>query len=339
MPAPRSLDPRVVLLVEPPHLLEEGIAQRAGVFEERSLLYHSMVLLRPSSKGTCARKPKRRSAREVSRQRRGCPSGLFGIPEDPSREAHELRDELGQRPYRDLEARPQVHWLRSAVALRGHADAACGVVYVQEFARGLARAPGLDGVGPVVQRVLHLLDEGGNDVGERGIEVVAGSVEVDGQEVHDVEAVLLPIGLALHEQHLLGEAVGGVRFLRVAGPDLVLPERHGRELGVRADRAHGQDLLHTGEAAFLDELDPHHQVVEEERAGIVAVGADASHARGQVQDEVGLRGRRAAARTRPGSTRSYSFLRGTKTSRAPRRESSSTTWLPRNPEPPVTTIL
>src|SRR5690242_5084299 len=37
------------------------------------------------------------------------------------------------------------------------------------------------------------------------------------------------------------------------------------------------------------------------------------------------------------STRSYSFERGTKTSFAPRRRSSSSTNEPRNPAPPVTT--
>ena len=85
MAAPGRLDPGVVLLVEPPHLLEEGIVQRAGVLEERSLLYHSMVLRRPSSKGTWARKPKSRSAREVSRQRRGWPSGWLGSQQDLAR--------------------------------------------------------------------------------------------------------------------------------------------------------------------------------------------------------------------------------------------------------------
>ena len=46
---------------------------------------------RPRS-APAARKPKSRSAREVSRQRRGWPSGLLGSQTDPSREAHEPGD-------------------------------------------------------------------------------------------------------------------------------------------------------------------------------------------------------------------------------------------------------
>ena len=59
----------------------------------------------------------------------------------------------------------------------------------------------------------------------RGIEVVAGPVEVHRDEVDDVEAVLLAVGLALDEQHLLGEAVRRVRLLGVAVPEVVLAER------------------------------------------------------------------------------------------------------------------
>src|ERR1051326_5817699 len=43
-------------------------------------------------------------------------------------------------------------------------------------------------------------------------------------------------------------------------------------------------------------------------------------------------------RTAEASRRSYWLDRGTATSYSPRRRSSSTTWLPRNPPPPVTTI-
>src|SRR5262249_9092925 len=89
--APRTLDTLVVLLVEPPHLLEEGVAQEARVGAERSFLYHSIVLRSPSSKPVSARKPKSRSARAVSSDRRGWPSGWSGFhtlrPENPVRRA------------------------------------------------------------------------------------------------------------------------------------------------------------------------------------------------------------------------------------------------------------
>ena len=68
-------------------------------------------------------------------------------------------------------------------------------------------------------------------------------------QVDDVEAVLLAVGLALDEQHLLGEAVRRVRLLRVAVPEVVLAERHRRELRVRADGADLDELLDAGAAA------------------------------------------------------------------------------------------
>ena len=78
-----------------------------------------------------------------------------------------------------------------------------------------------------------------------GSKLSRGPVEVDGQEVDHVDAVLLPVGLPLDQQHLLGEAVGRVRLLGVAVPELVLAERHRRELRVGADGAHGHDLAAT----------------------------------------------------------------------------------------------
>ena len=44
----------------------------------------------------------------------------------------------------------------------------------------------------------------------RGIEVVARAVEVDREQVDRVEAVLLAVGLALHQQHLLGSPYGAL---------------------------------------------------------------------------------------------------------------------------------
>ena len=62
-------------------------------------------------------------------------------------------------------------------------------------------------------------------------------VEVDRQQVDRVEAVLLPVGLRLDQQHLLGQPVWRVGLLRIAVPQVVFAERHRRELGIAADRA------------------------------------------------------------------------------------------------------
>lgn len=64
----------------------------------------------------------------------------------------------------------------------------------------------------------------------------ARAVQVHRQEVDPVEAVLLPVGLGLDEQHLLRQAVGRVGLLGVAAPQVVLAERDGGELRVDADR-------------------------------------------------------------------------------------------------------
>ena len=91
-------------------------------------------------------------------------------------------------------------------------------------------APGLDGFDA-------LADQRGDDVGGFGVEVVARAVEVDGEEVDGVDAVLVAVGLALDQEHFLGDAVGGVGLLGVAVPEVVFPEGDGGELGVGADGA------------------------------------------------------------------------------------------------------
>ncbi len=100
---------------------------------------------------------------------------------------------------------------------------------------------------------------------------------------------MIAIRLRLHQQHLLGQPVGRVGLLGVAVPQIVLAERHRRELRIRADGAGRDQFLQADAAAFFDELHAHHQVVVEKLSRVDAVGADAAHARRQVHDQVGLR--------------------------------------------------
>ena len=83
----------------------------------------------------------------------------------------------------------------------------------------------VDVVGAALAGIDALLDERGDDVRGGRVEVVARAVQVHGDEVDDVEAVLLAVRLALDEQHLLGQPVGRVRLLGVAVPEVVLVER------------------------------------------------------------------------------------------------------------------
>ena len=124
---------------------------------------------------------------------------------------------------------------------------------------------------------------------ELRIEVVPRPVEVHRQQEDRIEAVLLAIGLPLHQQHLLGETVRGVRLLGIAVPQVLLAERHGRELRVRAHGPDRHELRDARETGVFDELRAHDQVVVEEPAGVLAVGADAADHGGEVDHEVGAR--------------------------------------------------
>jgi len=74
-------------------------------------------------------------------------------------------------------------------------DALRGVLYVEELSRGAAGSPHRDVIFPPRLRVHALLDQGRDDVGGGGIEVVARPIEVHREEEDRVESVLLPIGL------------------------------------------------------------------------------------------------------------------------------------------------
>ena len=144
----------------------------------------------------------------------------------------------------------------------------------------------------------ELADHGRDDVRRFQVEVVARAVEVHREEHDAVHAVLLAVGLRLDQHHLLGHAVRRVGLFGIAVPEVVFLERHRRELGVGADRAQRDQLGDAGQAALLEQLQPHHRVLEQEPPGVGAVGADAAHAGGQVQDQVGARVRQQAAASR-----------------------------------------
>ncbi len=118
------------------------------------------------------------------------------------------------------------------------------------------------------------------------IEVVAGTIEIHRQQEDGIEAVLLAIRLRLHQQHLLGQAIGRVGLFGVAVPQVLFPERHRRELGIGADRPKGDELLDAAEPGLLDQLHAHHQVLVEELARFGAVGPDPAHHGRQMNHDV-----------------------------------------------------
>ena len=108
------------------------------------------------------------------------------------------------------------------------------------------------------------------------VEVVAWAVEVHRQQEDGVEAVLLAVGFALHQHHLLGQAVGRVGLLGVTVPQIFFFEGDGRVFGVGADGADGHKFAYPGPPRLVHQLRAHHQVVVEELGGLLAVDADAA---------------------------------------------------------------
>ncbi len=120
------------------------------------------------------------------------------------------------------------------------------------------------------------------------VEVIAGTIEIDGQKEDRVVPVLIAIRLRLHEQHLLREPVWRVGFLRISIPEVIFLEGHRRELRICADGADANELRDPRLPRLVKELRPHHQVVVEKLAGPLAVRADAADNRGKVNDQRGL---------------------------------------------------
>ena len=118
------------------------------------------------------------------------------------------------------------------------------------------------------------------------VEIVARPVEVHGQKEDRVHSILLPISLALYEQHFLGQSVRGVRLLRIPVPQLFFKKRNRRELRVRTNRTQDNRLLNAMSARGVDELDAHDRVVVKEAAWVGPIRADATHNGGQVNQNL-----------------------------------------------------
>ena len=109
-------------------------------------------------------------------------------------------------------------------------------------------------------------------MGGAGVEIVPGAIEVYRQQEDRVEAVLPAIGLGLHQEHLFGQAVGGVGFFGVAVPEVFFFERDGSEFGISADGAQGDEFLHAVQTSLFHQLCSHHKVVVEEFTWIFPIG-------------------------------------------------------------------
>src|SRR5205807_6813544 len=131
------------------------------------------------------------------------------------------------------------------------------------------------------------LDQRGDDMRYAGIELITRTVQVHRQKKDRAKPKLLAIRLSLDQEHLLGQTVGRVGFLRVSIPQVLLTERDRRVLRVGAHRPDGDELLDLSLPRDLHEVRAHDEIVVEEFAGTLAIRADAPHDRGQVDHDVG----------------------------------------------------
>jgi hypothetical protein len=174
-------------------------------------------------------------------------------------------------------------------ALEREHDAPGGVVDVEELAGRVPGAPEHDLVVTGLPGFDASPDHRRDHVARVVVEVVARAVQVRRDHEGRVEPVLLAVRLRLDQEHLLREAVGGVRLLRVAAPQVLLSERDGRELRVRAHGADDHELADARTPRLVDEVDAHHGVREEEASRVHPVRADAADDGRRMDHAGGLR--------------------------------------------------
>ncbi len=121
------------------------------------------------------------------------------------------------------------------------------------------------------------------------IEVVAGAIEINGDDDGALHAVFTSIGIKHNEERFFGDAIGGVGFFGVAVPDVGFFEGDGGEFGVSANGADLDELFEAANSGLFDEVESHRHVGEEESSGVEPVGTNAADFCSQVEDDIGLK--------------------------------------------------
>ncbi len=148
----------------------------------------------------------------------GLSCGLTGVPSDLTVESHEVGNGDGELADGDFFPGAQVERLGFVIEGCSEEDGFRRVPDEEEFSRGASISP----EGNVRDSLFLCLHEFANHCGDHvaglGVEVITGSIEVDGYKVDAIEVVLLAIGLQLDEEHFLCQAIGGIRFFGIAVP-------------------------------------------------------------------------------------------------------------------------
>ena len=212
--------------------------------------------------------------------------GPMGIPLDTTGEAAQFGDQHRKIGDSDFLAGAEIDRLRIVVKFCGFDDPLGCVVHVEEFSASTAASPTGDGLGTRGRRMAELTNHGRDHVRRLSVEIVARPVEIDRNQIDAVESVLRAIRIEHDAQRALGHAVGGVGFLGLTGPQVVLAEGNRAVLGVRAHRAHLDEFLDVPSARLLNQMQAHSHVGIEESSGLLLIRADAAHFGGQMNDNV-----------------------------------------------------
>src|SRR5688500_8548849 len=122
-------------------------------------------------------------------------------------------------------------------------------------------------------------------MGAPGMEVVSRAIQVDRQQENRVVAVLLPVGLRLHQKHLLRKTVRRVGLLRITTPQVVLAEWNGRELRIGAHRTDSDKFGNAGAPRSIEQLYAHQQIVIKELRRSLAIRTDTPDDGGQMNND------------------------------------------------------
>src|SRR5687768_5377619 len=106
------------------------------------------------------------------------------------------------------------------------------------------------------------------------VEIVAGSIKVDRQQINSVHAVLLAVRLALNEQCLLGNSIRRVRLFRIAIPERFFAEWYRREFRVGTRGARHDGLCDAVTPGVFEQLNAHDGILVKELPRIAPVRTD-----------------------------------------------------------------
>ena len=162
------------------------------------------------------------------------------------------------------------------------------VIDIEELAQGAAVAPAGDGLCARLLGFVEATDEGGQHMGVLGMVVVVGAVEVGGHDGDVVRAVLAVEELAILEAADLGQGIGLVGFLQLAGEEAALGHGLRGHAGVDAGGAQELELVAAVLPSGMDDVHLEDHVVVHEVGQRALVGHDAAHLGSRQEDVLGL---------------------------------------------------